>query len=176
MAKLILKQLQGRLFIVNSFFFFKNFLKFFCCVIDWAINIIMYTWPTSINFFFTLSQAFKVTLKPTRGCPRVLLALVDVAVHGTRYTVMASLSTNVRISSMENNQKATSVCGDTRKGFVLGFFGLQALKKMRQRETKASPTEWSIPPLHTKIAFRENFALSTHCVKNFLKWRIGIER
>lgn len=31
----------------SSFFF----IFFFCCVIDWAINIIMYTWPTSINFF-----------------------------------------------------------------------------------------------------------------------------
>lgn len=43
--------------------FFLLFL--FCCVIDWAINIIMYIWPTSINFFFTSSQAFKVTLTHT---------------------------------------------------------------------------------------------------------------
>lgn len=52
----------------------------------------------------------------------VLLALVDVAFH--KYMVMASLSTNVRISSMENNQ---NVC--TRRYREVSFWNYR-LRKM----------------------------------------------
>lgn len=87
---------------------------------------------------------------------------------------MTSLSTNVRISSMENNQKATSACGDTRKGFVFYFFQREAMKKCDKVKPKLRKQNEAFPPVHKNPASRENFALSTNYVKSFLKWRIGI--
>ena len=53
-----------------------------------------------------------MTLTHTWLSKSPVLALVDVAFH--KHMVMASLSTNVRISSMENNQKKKYVRADTR--------------------------------------------------------------
>lgn len=84
---------------------------------------------------------------------------------------MASLSTNVRISSMENNQKkTTSDRAGTRN------FGLQAEeKKWCQSETKALQAGWSIPLItHTRThtAFWKKSALSRHFLMTEWVWMI----
>lgn len=74
---------------------------------------------------------------------------------------------------MENNQKATSVCGDNREGFVF-VFSITGDEKICQSQTKALQAEWSIPPVHKNTAFRENFALSAHHVKISLNEGLGL--
>lgn len=142
------------------------------CVIDWAINTIKYTWPTSIHFFFTSSQAFKVTStghtwlsEQESERERVLLALADVAFHTSMWR-RASLSTNVRISSMENNQKVTS----RRAGS--DFFWITVSKWNQSfANWMKHPTHQPPPPSHTQNSFPGRTMLYVR-----ITWRIETER
>lgn len=140
MAKLVLKQLQGQLFTVIPLFFFNLFFFLLCDRLSNKYHNVHVT-----NKHQLLSPLLSQSLQcdnnpPRRGCPRVLFFSTCRCLLSIKYMVMASLSTNVRISSMENNQKATSVRADTRKvSFFFRFFDYWK-KKWCQSETKASQT------------------------------------
>lgn len=70
-------------------------------------------------------------------------------------------------NQLKREQSKSNVC--TRR-YQEVFFGITGwgkngvkVKPKLRKQDEASP-----PPLHTKIAFWENFALSTHYMKNFL--------
>lgn len=99
--------------------------------------------------------------------------------------VMASLSTNVRIK-LNGEQSKSNVCTHRCQNFFYFFlFGMTDwAEEEKKNGVKVKPKlreqDEAFPHSHTKIAFWENFALTTHYMKIFsflffFKWRIEIE-
>ena len=85
-----------------------SFLLFFFLLCDRLSNKYHNVYVTNKHqLLFHFFSSLQGDINPSCGCPRVLFFFSTSRCCFPQ--LMASLSTNVRISSMENNQKATSV-------------------------------------------------------------------
>lgn len=134
MAKLILQQLQRQLFFKkkqkkNLLLLFVFFSPFLCCVIDWAINIMMYTLPTTS--FSTSSRA------STRGGTRPDHVADQESTHSTKQTLPSNSSHLFFEHECKNQlnveQSGRSDCTPRRrKGPRLSWQAMKKKKKWNQ--------------------------------------------